>query len=160
MTTLRFGSMPSDSLRSPAAATASCTIFRSNAFIAPRAFGLAGPLDFLGGAGAKLAQVSPPPGPVAADVEHQPGPPASLPVHREPGQLLQRVQHLAAVSDQLVQGRADNGDHRTVALHVHVDVAIEVSDIEQALDVVGRYLALDSRGRPRSARSGSSGWSG
>ena len=30
--------MPSDSLRRPAAATASCTIFRSKAFIAPSAF--------------------------------------------------------------------------------------------------------------------------
>ena len=37
-TTRRLGSIPSDSLRSPAAAIASCTILRSNAFMALRAF--------------------------------------------------------------------------------------------------------------------------
>ena len=39
ITTRRFGSSPSDSLRRPAAATASCTIFRSNGDMASSAFG-------------------------------------------------------------------------------------------------------------------------
>ena len=37
--TRRFGSSPSDSLRWPAAATASCTIFRSNGDMASSVFG-------------------------------------------------------------------------------------------------------------------------
>src|SRR5581483_12395589 len=38
-TTRRLGSSPSDSLRCPASATASCTIFRSNGDMAARVFG-------------------------------------------------------------------------------------------------------------------------
>src|SRR6266699_3185406 len=87
---------------------------------------LAGPLNLLRGAGTELAEIGPATSAVAADVEHQPGPPAGLPVHRQPGQFLQRVENLAAVAD-----------------HVHVDVAVEIGDIEQPLDVVGRYLALE-----------------
>src|SRR5712691_2529585 len=104
---------------------------------------LAGPLNLLRGAGTELAEIGPATSAVAADVEHQPGPPAGLPVHRQPGQFLQRVENLAAVADQLVERSADDGDDRAVAVHVHVDVAVEIGDIEQPLDVVGRYLALE-----------------
>ena len=68
--------------------------------------------------------------PEAADVEHQPGARASLPVHGEPGQLLKRLENLAVVTDQLIERGADHGDDRTVALHVHVDVAVEIGDVE------------------------------
>src|SRR6266567_8776401 len=104
---------------------------------------LAGPLNLLRGAGTELAEIGPATSAVAADVEHQPGPPAGLPVHRQPGQFLQRVENLAAVADQFVERGPDDGDDRAVAVHVHVDVAVEIGDIEQPLDVVGRYLALE-----------------
>ena len=48
--------------------------------------------------------------------------------------------------------------HGAVALDVHVDVAVEVGDVEQALEVVGGDVALplEQRGavrlRPRAAR--------
>ncbi len=64
-------------------------------------------------------------------------------MHRQPGQLLQRLEDLAVVADQLVQGRADHRDDRPVALDVHVDVAVQVGDVEQALDVVGGDIALE-----------------
>src|SRR6266849_3128346 len=64
--------------------------------------------DLLGHARTKLAQVGPAPRTEATDVQHQPSPAARLPVHCEPGQLLQSVKHLAAFADELVQRRADN----------------------------------------------------
>jgi hypothetical protein len=63
-------------------------------------------------------------------------------VHGEPGQFLERLQDLAAGADELAEGRADHRDHRAVAFDIHVDVAVEVGHVEQALDVVGGYLAL------------------
>src|SRR5690606_19139709 len=79
---------------------------------------------------------------VPADVEHQAGAVARLAVHGQAGQLLQRLQDLAALADKLVQLGADDGDDRAVALDVHVDVAVEVTDVQQALDVVGGDVAL------------------
>jgi hypothetical protein len=104
---------------------------------------LAAAPDLLGHARTKLAQVGPALRTEATDVEHQPSPAARLPVHCEPGQLLQSVKHLAAFADELVQRRADNRDDGAIALNIHVDVAVEVSDIKQTFDVVSRYLALE-----------------
>ena len=81
-------------------------------------------------------------GAVAADVEHQPGPLTGLAVDRQPGQLLQRLEHLAALADQGLQVGADDRHRRTVAFDVHVQVAIEVGDVEQFLEVVGGDVAL------------------
>src|SRR5690606_31161983 len=96
---------------------------------------------------------------VAADVQHQPAAVPGPPVHREPGQLLQRLQDFAVLTDQLVQSGADHGDHGPVALDVHVDVAVEVGDVQQALDVVRGDVALvlqglDVDGLLRSLRDG------
>ncbi len=64
-------------------------------------------------------------------------------MHSEPGQLLQRVKHLTAVADELVQRRAHDRDNGPITFDIHVDVAVEVGDIEQTFDVVSRYLALE-----------------
>src|SRR5215472_6271065 len=47
------------------------------------------------------------------------------------------------IADKLIQRRADNGDDRPVAFHIHVDVSVEIGDVEQPFDVVGSYLALE-----------------
>ena len=96
----------------------------------------------LAGPGVVRGLIGPALGSVAADVEHQPGPRAGLPVHRQPGQILQRIEHLAVIADKLVERRPDDGDNSPVAVDVHVDVAVKVGDIEQALDVVGSYLTV------------------
>jgi len=51
-------------------------------------------------------------------------------------------EHLAVTPDQLVEVRAHDGHRGTVALHVHVQVAVEIGDVEELLEVVGRDLAL------------------
>ncbi len=62
---------------------------------------------------------------------------------RQPGQLLQRVEHLALAADELRQVvAAVDADDRAVALHVQVDVAVEVQQVEQLLEVVAGDLAL------------------
>ena len=92
-TTRRSGSSPSDSLRTPSiAAIASCTTLRSNGFIASSRTGDAGRRDLGRRVPGDLGQRRPPPGPVAADVEHQPAAQPGLLLHGEPGQLLQRVE--------------------------------------------------------------------
>ena len=60
----------------------------------------------------------------------------------EPGQFLQSVKHLAPRADQLIERRSDDGHDRPVAFHIHVDVAVKVSDVQEALDIVGRDLTL------------------
>ena len=104
--------------------------------------GFAGSLNFLGNARTQFAQIDPTLSSVATDVEHQPGAPAGLPVHREPRELLQRVKYFAPVANELVKRRANYRHHCAVAFNVHVDIAIKVGDVEQALDVVGRNIAL------------------
>src|SRR5690606_12757055 len=79
---------------------------------------------------------------VAADVEHEPAAGAGGAVHGEAGQFLERLQHLAPLSDQFFECRPHNGDQSTVAFDVHVDVTVEVGDVEQALDVVGCDVAF------------------
>ena len=76
-------------------------------------------------------------------------------MHREPGQLLQRVEHLALPADQLRQvSPTVDAHHRTVALDVQVDVAVEIEQIQQLLEVVAGDLAfgdqpvLEIRRRP------------
>src|SRR6185437_2579322 len=51
-------------------------------------------------------------------------------------------EHLALGADQMIQAVADDGDRGAVALDVHVDVAVEIGDVQQALQVVGRDVAL------------------
>ena len=80
--------------------------------------------------------------PEAGDVEHQPGALAGLAVDRQPGQLLQRLQHLAVVADELRQLGPDDRDRGTVTVDVHVQVAVEVRDVQQLLEVVGGDVAL------------------
>ena len=65
-----------------------------------------------------------------------------LAVDGQPGQLLQRLEHLAVAPDQLLQVRTDDRDRRAVTLDVHVQVAVEVGDVEQLLEVVRRDVAL------------------
>jgi hypothetical protein len=64
-------------------------------------------------------------------------------MHREPGQFLERLEHFTAAADELVERGADDGYDGPFSLNVHVDVSVEVSDIEKAFDVVGSDLALE-----------------
>ena len=64
-------------------------------------------------------------------------------MHRQPGQLLQCVEHLALAADELGQvAAAVDADDRAVALHVEVDVAVEVEQVQQLLEIVAGDLAL------------------
>ena len=104
--------------------------------------GNAAALDFFCRVLAKFGEFDPPASPVAAHVKHDPGAGPRLPVHREAGQFLQRLQDLTMRADEFLQSRTDHGHEGPVALDIHVDVAIEVRHVQQALDIVGGYLAL------------------
>src|SRR5215475_11632405 len=104
---------------------------------------LSGARDILGHGPPVVGELGAAPGPVAADVEHQPGSRAGLPVHGEPGQLLERLQDRAVVADEFVQRRADDRDDRAVPLDVHVDVAVKIRDVQQAFHVVRGDIALE-----------------
>ncbi|CFE49228.1 Uncharacterised protein [Mycobacterium tuberculosis] len=52
-------------------------------------------------------------------------------MHRQPGEFLQSVEHLAPAPDQLVQVvTAVDAHHRTIAFDIEVDVAIEVQHVQ------------------------------
>ena len=46
------------------------------------------------------------------------------------------------LADEFLQRGTDYRNEGPVALDVHVDVAVEVRHVQQALDIVGGYLAL------------------
>ncbi len=98
--------------------------------------------DLLGRLPAQFGQLLPAARPVATHVKHDPAARTGLTVHCQPGELLQRFQHLTVRPDQFCQGGADDGDDRPLALDIHVNVTVKVRYVEQALDVVGRDLAL------------------
>ena len=104
-TTRRCGSSPSDSLRSPAAATASWTTLRSKGVIGSQLHRLAGALGLLGRLRAELRELRALTRPEAGDVQHQTAAVTGLPVHGQPGQLLQRLQHLTVAARPASAGR-------------------------------------------------------
>src|SRR5689334_1119005 len=79
---------------------------------------------------------------VAGDVQHEAGPVAGLPEDREASQLLQSLEHLAVATDQLLQVRADDRHRGAIAIDIHVEVSVEVRDVEQLLQVISRDVAL------------------
>jgi hypothetical protein len=76
-------------------------------------------------------------GPEAGDVQHQPTTFSGLAVHGQAGQFLQSVQHIATHTDEMLEASAHDGDRRTVAVHIDVDVAVHISDVQQLLQEVG-----------------------
>src|SRR6185437_11496026 len=54
----------------------------------------------------------------------------------------ERVENFAARSDELIQGGANYRHDRAITLDIHVDVAVEIGHIQQALDVISSDLAL------------------
>ena len=144
---------PSDSLSNPAAATASCTTLRSNGVIglARKRF----PRVPNSAASSREGLESLPVCAVPADVQHQPAALAGLAEHSEPCQLLQRIQHLALAPDQLLELGSHDRHDGAVVLDVHVEVAVEVGDVQQAFEVVGGDVALLAR-RSRALRPGCS----
>ena len=141
-TTKRRGSTPSDSELRPAAATASCTTFRSNGVIGSSDTGSPVVADLLHDLAGQLDQPLALLRPEAGDVQHQPRPITRLAVDRQPGQLLESVEHLAVATHQLLQVRPHDRDRGTVALDVDVQVAVEIGDVEQLLEIVGGNVAF------------------
>src|SRR5690606_1409327 len=94
----------------------------------------------------QLGQLLTLPSPVTGDVEHEAAPVTGLPVHGQTRELLERLQHLAVPADQLLQVTAarvaDDRYGGVVGLDNHVDVAVEVGDVEQALQVVRSDFTL------------------
>ena len=121
---------------------------RSNGVIGREPLRLAAGGDPRRHLGSQAGQLSAALGTEPADVEHQPAAHAHLALNGQPGQLLQRLQRLALVTDQRSETLADDRDDRALALDIHVEVAIEVEDVEQRLEVVRRDIAfLDEVGR-------------
>src|SRR4051794_8874774 len=109
--------------------------------------GLTGPPDLGDGPGCDVLQRPSAAGTIAGDVEHEAATLAGPRLYGEAGQLLQRLQDLSVGADQLAQltvrtPLAEDRDRGAPVLHVDVDVSVEVSDVEQLLEVVGRHLAL------------------
>ena len=146
MTTCRLGSTPSDSDSRPAAATSSCTTLRSNALIGVERLLLARGLDLVDRHPSQLDECLATLGAVAGDVEHQPAALTGLDLHGQPGELLQGLEHLAVLAHQPAGHAAlvgvDDGHGCPVAVDVDVEVTVEVGDVEERLEEVGRDLAL------------------
>ena len=63
-------------------------------------------------------------------------------VHGQPGELLEGVEHLSVTADQMVEIAADDLDRSTVAIDVHVDVTVQIGDVEETLEEVSGDVAL------------------
>jgi hypothetical protein len=61
---------------------------------------------------------------------------------RESGQLLERVEDLALSTDQNV-GVADDRHMGSIALDIGVDIPVQVSNVEQLLEVISSDLSLN-----------------
>src|SRR6478752_6444076 len=85
-------------------------------------------------------------GPVAGDVEHEAAALTGLDLDREARQLLESLEHLAPGPDETARHASvlgvDDRDGGAVAVDVHVDVTVEVGDVEQRLEEVGGDLTL------------------
>ena len=141
-TTRREAPSPSLSLRRPASATTSWTTLRSKAVIGASLTG--SPVRFTSATARspELGELAATRGAEAGDVQHEAAALAGLPGDREPGELLEGIQDLAVGSDEIIEVTPDDGDHRAIALDVHVDVPVEIGDVQQRLQVVGRDIAL------------------
>src|ERR1700712_3289805 len=92
---------------------------------------LAALLDLLGRPAAQLGQLRAPVRPPARDVEHQPVARPGALLHRQAGELLERLEDVPALADQLLEVLAAVDAHDGAAgLHVEVDVAVEVEGAE------------------------------
>ena len=87
-------------------------------------------------------ELSTPCRPEACHVQHQATPLAGLAIDGETGQLLKGFEDLAAATNQVVEVAAHNLDGSAVTINVHVDVAIEVGDVEQLLEEIGGDVAF------------------
>ena len=79
----------------------------------------------------------------SSDVQHQAAPVTGCLLHREASQLLQCVEHLTLATYQLRQiVTAIDAHDRAIAIDIQVDVAVEVQDVEELLEVVTGDLSL------------------
>ena len=76
------------------------------------------------------------------DVQHEPRTLARFPCDRQSGELLQGIECRPAIADQIREVATRDAHHCTVAFDIHVDVAVEICNVEQALKVVGRDIAF------------------
>src|SRR4051794_21338996 len=108
---------------------------------------LAGPADLGHGTGRNVLQGAPTVGAITRDVEHQAAALTRPSLHRQPRQLLQRLEHLTVPADEAAQltipaALGQDRDGGTPVLDVDVDVAVQIDDVEELLEVVRRDLAL------------------
>ena len=142
-TTRRRGSSPSlDEITPSTVPTASWITLRSNGFITASLTG--SPVRSTGSAVSRPSRPAPRgAGHEAGDVEHQPRALPGLRGRRQAAELLERLQHLAVVTDQAFNVTAtDDRDDRPLALDIQVDVAVVVQDVQQAFEVVAGRVAL------------------
>src|SRR5262245_33125450 len=79
---------------------------------------------------------------VPADVEHQPAPLPGYPIDRHPRQLLEGIEYVAVWADELHEIGADNSNRRALTFDVHVDVAVQIGDVQESLEVIRGDLAF------------------
>ena len=107
---------------------------------------LAGFLHRSDGVFSDLLQVAGTLGTVAVDIQHQPGAVLRRGEDGEPGQLLKGLKDFAVTAHQAVQpGRflfGDDRDVRAAVADLDVDVAIDVRDVQQFLEVVRSDVAF------------------
>src|SRR5690606_36168467 len=98
---------------------------------------------------------------MAGDVQHEPAARAGLTVHGEPRELLEGVQDLTVTTDEMAQLTADDLDGGAIAVHVDVDVAVKIGDVQQLLEEISGDVAfalqidVTHRGSPSRACSAS-----
>ena len=140
----RFGSSPSDSLRTPSIpAIASCTTLRSNGFIGGQPDRLAGLQHLVGGVGRERAVSSSRRAcrwPLTSSISRLRVPVCCCTASRVSSCSASRVSPCGPTS--ALQPPPDDRDHGPVVLDVEVDVAVVVDDVEQPLEVVGGDVAL------------------
>ena len=107
---------------------------------------LAGILDGSDGVFCNLLQVAGTLRTVAVDVQHQAGPALGSGQHSQPRQFLERLEDLAVRTYKAIQsGRFLFGDDRDVRAPVadlDVDVAVDIRDVQQFLEVVRSDVAF------------------
>jgi len=138
------------------AATASCTIFRSNGVMGANSS--RSPLPAPGGdllaKGRQLVAAATAP---ARDVQHEPAALPRLLMNREPRQLLERVEHSPLRPTNLVRSSPRRCDDRAIALDVEIDIAVEVKEVQELFEVVAAISPSATKALLKSAFFGAGG---
>jgi hypothetical protein len=80
--------------------------------------------------------------PESIDIKHEPASLSGRGLDREAGQLLKRIKDLTISSNQVTQIPTFDNEIWSVVLDSDLNIAIEVCNIEESLQVISRNIAL------------------